>query len=187
MTIAHAAIAEAAGFTDDLVVLVTSGSTLPKEGQVEDALFSPEQRARAVRAWCEIRDGFVHAICSHGLLADQVRAARVAFPHAALSVFCGSDKLLQLFDPKWYEDRDQVLGALFGEATVTYAMRAGDRSAVAAALADPANRRWRARCRKLPSDPSLASVSSREVRRRVRSGAAWRDFVPPEVAASLTT
>lgn len=186
MTVAHAAIAEAARYTNDLVLLLfASSASLPKEGDAGAPLLSESDRMDAVRAWCATHPGALPALCPLGLLVEQARAARSRFPDAQLHLYCGSDKLLQLLDPKWYEDRDAALDELFGLATVTYAVRTGDRSAVAAALADPANRRWRARCRKLPIDPALASVSSRAVRARIRSGQEWRSLVPVEVASAL--
>ena len=49
---------------------------------------------------------------------------------AALSVIVGSDKLLQLFDPRWYENRDAVIATLLDRAHVRYGLRAGDEEAV---------------------------------------------------------
>ena len=188
MTVAHAALAEAATYTNDLVVLVYSTATLTKEGpsRTEPPLLNDDARLASVRAWCGTHPGTAPALCSHGLLVDQARAARDRFPDARLRIYCGSDKLLQLFDERWYEDRDTALDELFSLAEVVYAQRAGDRSAVAALLADSSTRRWTRHCRRVPMDPAIASVSSREVRRRVRSGESWQDLVPVEVAPSLT-
>jgi nicotinamide-nucleotide adenylyltransferase len=186
MTVAHAALAESASYTNDLVLLVTSTATLPKEGAVQAPLLDDDARLESLRPWCASHPFARPAVCSHGLLVDQARAARARFPEAGLTVYVGSDKLVQLFDPRWYQDRDAALEELFGLVSVVYAQRAGDRSSLAATLADPANRPWAGRCRKVPLHPALAAVSSREVRRRIRSGEPWRELVPVEVASSLT-
>jgi nicotinic acid mononucleotide adenylyltransferase len=56
---------------------------------------------------------------------------------------------------------------------------------VRAALADPANARWRHAFRSLDGDPAVAAVSSREVRSRLRAAEDVSDLVPPEVLRLL--
>ena len=102
-------------------------------------------------------------------------------PGAELFLAMGSDKVLQLLDPKWYEDRERTLDGLFAEARVLYAARAGDQALVAEALAAPQNRRWRDRFERLEVAPEAAAVSSRMVRELIRKGSEVGHLVPPEV------
>lgn len=186
LTVAHAALADAARREGaDLVVLLYSVRTLPKEGEVPPPLLSEPQRLAALERFARARSGLAVGLCSHGLLADQAEAAGRRFPSSELWVVVGSDKVLQLFDPRWYEDRDQALGRLFGRAAVRYAVRAGEEGRVEELLARPENARWRDRIRPLAVEPRVASVSSRVVRERLRRGEDVRELVPPEVLPAL--
>lgn len=174
ITVAHASLAEAAREWADAVVLVYSVRTVPKDVDAEPPLLSEGERIEALRKFCATQ-GAVLGLCSHGLLVDQVRAAAARFPGAELALVVGSDKVLQLLDSGWYEDRDAALEDLFGPAVVWYAIRAGDAEAVAGALADPSNERWRARFRQIDVPPDVAALSSRLVRALLRRG---RDVSP---------
>jgi nicotinic acid mononucleotide adenylyltransferase len=185
LTIAHAAMAEAALAHADLVALLYSVRTLPKGEGAPGALLEEMERLAWLERFREGRDRMVIAVSSHGLLADQVRAAADRFPGSALSVVIGSDKLLQLLDPVWYEDRDAALEPMFGRATVLIAVRDGDEDAVTTALGAPENARWRHRIERLEVPPSVAAVSSSEVRERLRRGEDVGPLVPEEVRALL--
>jgi nicotinic acid mononucleotide adenylyltransferase len=178
MTVAHAALAEALG--TDLTLLVWSPATLPKEagpgGPPSPALLEPEDVLASLLSWCEPRLWARAAISSHGLLADQVEAAAVSFPRSRLVLGMGFDKLRQLFDRRWYEDRDDVLDRLFDRAEVAVAARAGD--APDPAAGEP---RWSGRISAVRLPPDVAAVSSRTVRDAVRAGEDVSASVPPEV------
>jgi nicotinic acid mononucleotide adenylyltransferase len=152
---------------------------MPKEGPVEPPLLTPEARVASVAAWCSARTGSAVALCSHGLYADQVRAVAEAFPASELVVGLGSDKVLQLLDPAWYEDRDAALADLFGRARVAYAARLGDEGQVGRVLEEET--RWAERLERLEMPAGLAEVSSSEVRRRIRRGEHVDALVPAEV------
>jgi nicotinic acid mononucleotide adenylyltransferase len=185
-TVAHVALADAA-LRDhvDLVVLVYSVRTLPKEGRAHPPLLNAARRIEALVRMAAAHSGSAAGLASHGLLADQAAAARVRFPQAELFLVMGSDKLLQLLDPKWYGDRDATLSSLFAEASVLYAVRSGDERAIGEALAAPQNHRWRNRFVPLDVPPHVAAVSSREVRARIRRGEDVRALVPPEAYSLL--
>ncbi|MGH2695523.1 MAG: hypothetical protein ACRDIW_00845 [Actinomycetota bacterium] len=178
MTVAHAALAQALG--TDLTLLVWSPATLPKEagpgGNPSPPLLEPEEVLASLLAWCGSRAWARVAVCSQGLLADQVEAAAVSFPRARLVLGMGSDKLLQLFDPRWYQDRDAVLGRLFDRAEVAAAARAGHAMEVVVA-----ETRWSDRIRTVRLPAGLAAISSRAVREAVRRGQDVARAVPPEV------
>jgi nicotinamide-nucleotide adenylyltransferase len=180
MTVAHAALVEAASRLVDLVVLVYSARTLPKEGGAPAALLSQADRLKVLERFCETRPKTAVGLCSHGLLADQVMAARERFPTQALFVVVGSDKVLQLLDPKWYEARDTVLDGLFREAQILYAERAGEQGLVASVLRRPQNARWSDRFIRLEFPEAVASISSRSVRTMVAAGRNAADVVVRE-------
>jgi nicotinamide-nucleotide adenylyltransferase len=180
ITVAHGALADSAGEWADAVVLTYSVRTVAKDAGVEPPLLPERVRIEALREFSAAR-GLIVGICSHGLLVDQVRAAETRFPAAELTLVVGSDKVLQLFDPDWYVDREAALEDLFGGATVRYAIRSGEAEAVRAALADPANARWRDRLKQIDVAGDVAAVSSRLVRALLRDGRDVSHLVPPGV------
>jgi cytidyltransferase-like protein len=186
LTVGHAEMARAAAELADLVVLVYSVRTLPKEGSSAPALLDEGDRVLALERFCTTH-GYTAGFCSHGLLAEQIEAADERFPGAGLSVVIGSDKLLQLFDPRWYDDVDRVLDALFDRASVWFATRAGDEAAVRDALRMPGHARWAARVRQLHMPANVAAVASRDVRDRIARGEDVSDLVPEEFRGLLRT
>jgi nicotinic acid mononucleotide adenylyltransferase len=184
-TIAHSALADAAGEFADLVLLVYSVRTMPKEEEAGLPLLPEGARIDSVRRLCATRpERLALALCSHGLLAEQAAAAREAFPDARLVLVMGSDKVVQLLDARWYEDRDAVLDELFTRVTVRYAVRQGD-AAVEAALTRGQNARWRDRFVRLEAAADVAAVSSRLVREVIRGGRDPSALVPPAVLPVL--
>ena len=125
------------------------------------------------------------ALTSHGLYGDQAEAASGAFPGSHLTFAIGSDKLVQLAEPGWYEDRDAALGRLFSRAEVRYAMRAGEREHVRDALRSLD--RWAEGIRPLHVPRAVEGISSTAVRRAIREGSDVRGVVPPEVLPYLAS
>jgi nicotinic acid mononucleotide adenylyltransferase len=180
LTVGHEALAREATTRAGTVVLVYSIRTLPKEGAGAPSLLGEEERLRVLERFCVRRPGHAIGLASHGLLAEQVEAATERFPAAELVLVMGSDKALQLLDPKWYQDREASLRSLFERARVLYAERSGQVGAVEAALARPANRGWRDRFELLSVPREIASISSRRVRKLVARGDDVRALVPFE-------
>ncbi|HEV8420118.1 MAG TPA: adenylyltransferase/cytidyltransferase family protein [Actinomycetota bacterium] len=185
LTIGHVALAEAALNHANLMLLVYSVRTQPKEPGVPGPLLSEEERLAVLEAFCEARPGIEPALCSHGLLAEQVEAAAARFSAPDIALVMGSDKVRQLLDPRWYQDRELALGTLFSRANVFYAVRSEDEGVVEELLQQPENSRWRERFVRLDVPPDVASVSSRAVRERVAAGKAVTQFVPSEAAVLL--
>ena len=185
MSVAHEALADAV--QADLVVLVWSPATLPKEaaaaGPVEPPLLEPEVRIEALLAFTAGRDHQVVAVASHGRYADQAEAAATAFPEAEIEVGIGSDKLAQILDPTWYDDRDAALGRLFTVADVAYAVRAGEEELAERALAEAPL--WAPRFRRIALPSDVADVSGRAIRTRLRRGEDVSSLIPPEIRPSL--
>ena len=183
-TIAHLALARAALGHAERAALVYSVRTLEKEGSgLSEPLLREPARLAAMRAMASLDERITVGVASHGLLLDQAVAARFLWPNARLFAAVGSDKVIQLLDPRWYEDRDQALDRLFEEATVLYGVRAGDGERLDAALS--AAFRWRDRLLRLDVDPEVAAVSSRLVRERLRSGRDVDALVPASIRGLL--
>lgn len=185
LTNAHAALAQAAlaGGGVEAVYFALSRHTVDKETRQRP---TDVDRALAVRLW--LRDCARHGLIlfNRGLYADQALAARAAFPGAAIRFVVGHDKAAQIFDSRYYTDRDATLRILFGAAELLVAPRAADdEHALAALLDQPQNRPFRPYASSLPFDPSYAADSSTAVRAAYRAGHAVAHLVPPEAAAFM--
>jgi nicotinic acid mononucleotide adenylyltransferase len=182
ITVAHVRLAEAALATSDLVVFVYSVRTLPKEGRGAEqaSLLTELERLEALSHVCAGDARFAAAVCSRGLLVEQVEAAAAAFPGAELSVVVGSDKLLQLFDPRWYEDSDAATSALLSRALVRFGIRSGDERAVRRLLRRDDLGPRLDRLRPLDVPPEVAAVSSSHVRDLIRRELDVSELIPEE-------
>jgi hypothetical protein len=95
----------------------------------------------------------------------------------------GFDKLVQILDPRYYEEREAALAALFAKANFLVAPRDAHTEAdIRTLLADPANRRYAARIAPLPIDPALGRVSSTCARAAAAAGRPTAGLVPDVVA-----
>jgi nicotinamide-nucleotide adenylyltransferase len=187
-TIGHLELASAwrAGSGGD-VVLLYADRTLPKELGTEPPMLDDEGRLEALRRLTVTHEGLFAARASHRLLVDQAEAARDRWPRAPLTILLGSDKVLQLFEPAWYEDRDAALDRLFAAANVRYAARVGHRGLVPAIIARPENARFRGHIEPIEVPGDIEGVSSSEVRRRIRAGDSVADLVPIEILSLFGT
>lgn len=125
------------------------------------------------------------AVCSHGLYADQAEAATAAFGVDEVSFLVGSDKLIQIFEDRWYDDRDEALERLFARARIIVAPRSDQGERLGSVLRAPENRRFADRVDVLRLHPAVSELSSTHVRGLLRSGADPAGLVPPPVAAWL--
>jgi nicotinic acid mononucleotide adenylyltransferase len=118
---------------------------------------------------------------------DQARIARAAFPTLDSLVFLvGFDKIVQIFDPRYYEDRNAALEQLFALATFLVAPRGtDDADALAALLARPENQRFAGAVEPLDLPVGLREVASSAVRQAVEGGGAPDQTVPPVVQAFI--
>jgi nicotinic acid mononucleotide adenylyltransferase len=185
ITVAHAAMADAASRFAELVLFVYSARTLPKDPGAPPPLLPEPSRVEWLRRFVAERPGRAAGLCSHGLVSEQAEAAAGRFPRARLYLAMGSDKLLQVLHPRWYRDRDATLSRMFELAEIVFAMRSGDEAAVAGALDTPGNHPWRPRIRRLEVPPDVASVSSRRVRDRLARGEDAADLVPDAIRPAL--
>lgn len=186
-TTAHlglARVALRAGY--DAVPLVLSTRTVDKERPtgllLEDRLLLLSELARRINRRVG-RTALCVATVNRGLYVDQAVLLRQAWPAAATRAFVvGYDKIEQIFDPRYYVDRDAALETLFAVATFLVAPRDGHgAAALRALLARPENRRFAAGVRYLRVPYYLRHVSSTQARAALPAGDGAP--VPPLVRA----
>lgn len=186
LTNAHLALARAARGLGGCyaVYLALSRHTVDKENRVRP---SDAERALLLRQVARREPGLGVLAFNRGLYADQAVAVRALFPDApAIRFIVGFDKARQIFDPRYYADRDTALRQLFAHVTLLVAPREGDGAdALAALLARPENTPFRDHVRALPLDPAWADDSATRVRTAARAGdtAMLAALVPPETVA----
>jgi nicotinic acid mononucleotide adenylyltransferase len=187
VTVAHVVIADgaAADRNADLTLFVYSARTLPKDPGAPPPMLGEAERLESLRRLVATRARSAVGLCSHGLLAEQVEAAAKRFPQARLAVAMGSDKLLQILDPAWYDERDPVLALMLERASLLYALRSGDEAAVEDELRSPSNAAFLGRIQGLAVPRDVADVSSRLVRELLANGEDPRDLVPEAVLPVL--
>lgn len=184
LTDAHVALARAALESGDVgaVYFALSRHTVNKEARQRP---TDADRALAIRSWLRGRERHGLILFNRGLYVDQAIAARVAFPEAeAIWFIVGFDKALQIFDPRYYADRDEALRELFGAVGLLVAPRAGATVGELEELLDrPENRAFRDAVRALPFDAAYAEASSTVVREALRASESVEQLVPPEALA----
>ncbi len=187
-TLAHLALADSAlaHGAVDAVLWVVSRVTVDKEAVTRAPLAA---RLTTLAALTERRDHDAAGLIAGGLYADQARMLRAALPHLTdLAFIVGYDKIVQIFDPRYYADRAAALNALFTRARVLVAPRgAGDAAALTALLRLPANRPWADRVTGIPLAPQWRALSSSQMRARVARGEGVGDLVPPEALALVAS
>jgi hypothetical protein len=162
----------------DAVYLALSRQTVDKETRVRP---TDTDRALLLRQVAAREQGLGVVLFNRGLYAEQAVAARAAFPGADIRFIVGFDKARQIFDPRYYADRDAALRQLFGHGSLLVAPRAdAGPKALADLLAAPENAPFRARVRALPFDPAWAADSATVVRESARAGEPFAALVPPE-------
>ncbi len=183
LTNAHLALAQAAqAFGNGAATyLALSRQTVDKEARVRP---SDADRALLLLEAAARRPGLGVLAFNRGLYAEQAVAARALFPEAAIAFVVGFDKARQIFDPRYYADREAALQQLFARVSLLVAPRAAAGvAAITALLAQPENQRYRDCVQLLPFDPAWATDSSTVVREAARTGADYRALVPPETVA----
>ncbi len=169
----HVALAAAALATNAAteVWLALARVTVDKE-HVTGALL--EDRLIALRHFVQDRPRYGVLLFNRGLYVDQALAARTHWPDLDTLLFLvGYDKIVQIFDPRYYDDRDSALQKLFGLASFLVAPR--DDAMVddlATLLSRPENRPFAERVRSLPLPSAVAAVSSTGIRQHLGTATA---------------
>ena len=165
LTIAHEAIIEQALGTvqcDEAVVSIavhTIDKTEQEGASLVDRLVSLTSLARA-------HQRVSVAVTNLGLYLDQAIAYRKAFPKlGGLTFLVGFDKIVQILDPRYYQDRDRELGQLFRLARFMVAPRGdNDRSDLDLLLSSPPNQSFSAMVGWLPLGSDFTRLSSSALR-----------------------
>ena len=119
------------------------------------------------------------AVVNRGLYSDQAPAFRAGLGASRLWFIVGMDKVLQIFDPRYYDDRDRALDALFAHAELIAANRQEwGRGELESLLGQPSNQSYRERVRPLTLPPHLKEQSSSAVRSGVEGGASFHELLP---------
>ncbi len=190
LTRAHLALAASARVAARLDALcwVATAVTIDKESveraTLADRLLQAQAHARVAG------DGLL--LLRGGLYVEQARAARALLTAPTeVTLIVGFDKIVQIFDPRYYANRDAALRDLFAEAEVVVAPRAGSgESELRALLERPENRPYAARVRFCPLPPRFQRDSSTEARQAAASDQqdALHTLLAPEGRAlALTT
>jgi len=103
---------------------------------------------------------------NRGLYVEQAAAVRKAFPRVSdLYFLIGFDKIVQIFDPHYYKDRDQALDELFEQAQFLVAPRGEAGPAELAMLLNrPENRQYAGHVHLLPLNATYRNISSTNIR-----------------------
>ncbi len=117
---------------------------------------------------------------NRGLYVEQAEAIQRAFPQVSnLYFLIGFDKILQIFDPHYYRDREQALHELFALADFLVAPRAeAGPEELKKLLNQPENRQYAGHVHALPLSAAFRYISSTSIR---RSPGAYEQDVPLEV------
>lgn len=179
-TLAHTALAAAglAGGSLDVALYALSTSIVGKEIVTGAAL---EDRLLLLEVACERDPRLGVLLLNGGLYVEHAELVHAHFPGSEVVFLVGFDKIVQIFDPRYYADRDAALERLFALATFLVAPRGSDGvDELGAVLGRPENRRFARAVGPLALPPRLHEVASSRVRRDVASGAPPLDELPSE-------
>jgi nicotinic acid mononucleotide adenylyltransferase len=165
------------------VLLVLPVRAIDKEGVARAALVD---RALVLLQWAAWHGGTGVALVNRGLYLEQAALLAAQYPSSAITFLVGYDKVEQIFDPRYYTDRDAALETLFGLATLRVAPRQGrGKDALDALLQREENRRFAAHVTPLTLEADVEALSSTTVREAARAGQPWQALVPVETAVFL--
>jgi nicotinic acid mononucleotide adenylyltransferase len=186
LTFAHSVLIEKAikEFGLDEVALSLSRITVDKERPTGLLL---EDRLLSLIIFAEEKSDLSVAALSHGLYVDQVEAFKQACPEGTEIFFIvGYDKIVQVFDPRYYSDRERALEKLFSRSSFIVANRGrGGMDDVISLLDRPENRRYAGFIRTLHLPEEYGDVSSTVVRETVGRGERVGSLVPKEIATFI--
>ncbi len=187
LTRAHTVLADRARqvFQLDCVFFTLARVTVDKE-QVTG--MSLEDRLLLLCLYAQRHRHLGVALVNRGLYVEQAQAFRaLCGPQAALYFIIGMDKLLQIFDPRYYDDREVALRQLFALASLVVANRgAMDQEVFLRFLAQPQNRSYRPFLHFFSLPDTVAELSATAIRQTAAAGKAIDDYVPPETAVFVT-
>lgn len=185
LTVAHTRLADAAERAGlGPVAFALSTHTVDKE-RIDGALL--EDRLLVLELHVRSRADGVVAVLNRGLYVEQAELFRTEVAGLErLTFVVGFDKIVQIFDPRYYQDRDAALERLFALAEFAVAPRAGAGAAeLAALLGWSENRRFARHVRGLEVGAEVADVASSTIRRALGEWRALPQGLAPESAALI--
>lgn len=185
LTIAHEALAEAARAQGELdaVLWTCAVVTVDKEHVARATLVD---RLCQLAALSDSTERDATLLVNHGLYADQARLVKALLhPSAEVSIVVGFDKVAQIFDQRYYDDREAALTELFASARLLVAPRGGHSAQdLSALLTRPENARYADRVSYVEVPEDFSADSSSEARRLAGSSPkraeALRALLTPE-------
>jgi len=164
-------------------LLVLPVRAIDKEGVARAALVD---RALVLLQWAARHEGAGVALVNRGLYLEQAALLAAQYPSSAITFLVGYDKVEQIFDARYYADRDAAVEALFRLATLRVAPRQGrGHDALDALLQREENRRFAAHVTPLALEADVDALSSTTVREAAHAGSSWEPLVPEETTLFL--
>ena len=117
---------------------------------------------------------------NRGLYVEQAEAVRSSFPEVSRLFFLlGFDKIMQILDPHYYDDRDAALKSLFSLAELLVAPRGtANADTLTVLLQQPQNQPFSQYIHSLPLDSAYRDISSSRIRQH---GVEHSRDIPQEV------
>jgi nicotinic acid mononucleotide adenylyltransferase len=185
-TQAHIVLAQLARehFHLDQVFFTLAKVTVDKE-QVSG--MSLEDRLSLLSLFARKNKGLGVALVNRGLYFEQAQAFRSLLGESAeVSFVVGMDKVLQILDPRYYQDRDAALRMLFRLASLIAANRGEmEEAALSSLLAKPENHAYRPYIHFLLLPVEVRDLSASQLRATLAAGGQSGVEVPEEVAAFI--
>lgn len=189
LTLAHSQLAEQVCQTWQLdrVFLSLATRTVDKEQVTGLGL---EDRLALLCLYAAGRPSMSVALLNRGLYIEQARAfRRLLGADTELCFLTGMDKLTQILDPRYYQERDAALGELFGLACLIVANRGDlDHTAFHQLLAQPENRAFGPAVHFFPlaaATSAIKDLSATAIRDALAAGRSIGEHVPAETAHYL--
>lgn len=123
-------------------------------------------------------------VFNRGLYVEQAQAIRASFPGVKrILLLVGFDKIVQILDPRYYDDRDVALTDLFKLAELLVAPRGADgQNELHALLQRPENQGFAHAIHSVSLNSAYRDISSSEIR---QGSAGYEHDIPQEVRAFL--
>lgn len=187
LTLAHTELAERAqeDFSLDTVFFTLAKVTVDKEQVMGMSL---EDRLLLLSLFAERHDKMGVTLVNRGLYFEQAQAFRTLLgEEIKLSFLLGMDKLLQIFDPRYYQDRDAALHQLFAISSLIVANRGDmDEANFSQFLDRPENRPFRSHVQFFTLPSAVTDLSASALRDALAAGQHIDSQVPPETTVFLT-
>ena len=186
LTLAHAELAQHASlaFQLDQLLYTVAKVTVDKEKVTGMGL---EDRVLLLLLHTQQHPHQGVALVNRGLYFEQAQAFQALFDkQVELFFIVGMDKLVQILDARYYQDREAALAQLFALTSLVVANRGDmEQQAFDALLHRSANQPYRDAIHFLPLPESVAGLSSTAIRNTSPEASKLQARVPSEVALFL--